>query len=271
MIKLGEKIRNLRREKGISQEVLASNLGLSAQAVSKWEMGATLPDVAMIPSIASFFGVSTDELFDFNLYEIEKEVEKICDHAYKYRFSDPEKSGEILREGLKRFPGNEIILNNLLYVLSPEKDNKEYFEICNSLITSRDDATRSDAIRLQAIGYHRIDEPGLARAAIDKLPELYFTKLELQAWMLKGEDKYRAASLQKNLPAESLVDMLCFLGDHYSENGETEKAKIQYDIAIRVIKAFSDDFCNTNFFKCSLYEGLIPCIERIEEKIKELG
>lgn len=36
------------------------------------------------------------ELFDFNLFEIEKEVEKICDHAYKYRFSDPKKSGWIL-------------------------------------------------------------------------------------------------------------------------------------------------------------------------------
>ena len=57
---LGDKIRQLRKGKGISQEVLAQYLGVSFQAVSKWETGTTLPDVTLIPAIASFFGVSTD-------------------------------------------------------------------------------------------------------------------------------------------------------------------------------------------------------------------
>ena len=77
MIKLGEKIKFLRKQKDISQEVFANYLGVSFQAVSKWENGNTLPDVTMIPAIASFFGVTTDELFNFNLYEMEKA--KICD------------------------------------------------------------------------------------------------------------------------------------------------------------------------------------------------
>ena len=78
MIKLGEKIKSLRKQKNISQEVFAGYLGVSFQAVSKWENGNTMPDVTMIPAIASFFGVSTDELFDFNLIEMEKQVEAIC-------------------------------------------------------------------------------------------------------------------------------------------------------------------------------------------------
>ena len=76
-----------------------------------------MPDVTMIPEIASFFGVSTDELFDFNLFEMEKQVEEISHEAYKYRFTDGTESERILREGLQRFPGNDIILNNLLYTL----------------------------------------------------------------------------------------------------------------------------------------------------------
>ena len=44
-LKLGEKIRTLRKSKNISQEVLANYLGVSFQAVSKWEKGETLPDV----------------------------------------------------------------------------------------------------------------------------------------------------------------------------------------------------------------------------------
>ena len=111
MIKLGENIKSLRKQKNISQEVLANYLGVSFQAVSKWENGNTMPDVTMIPAIASFFGVSTDELFDFNVFEMEKQIDEICDEAYKYRFTDTPKSEAILREGLQRFPGNEIILN----------------------------------------------------------------------------------------------------------------------------------------------------------------
>jgi len=117
MIKLGEKIKALRKQKNVSQEVFANYLGVSFQAVSKWENGNTMPDVTLIPAIAAFFGVSTDELFDFNLFEIEKQVEAICHEAYKYRFTDATKSEKILREGLQRFPGNDIILNNLLYTL----------------------------------------------------------------------------------------------------------------------------------------------------------
>ena len=70
MVKLGEKIRMLRKQKNISQETLATYLGVSYQAVSKWENETTMPDVTLIPAIAYFFGVSADELFDFNMYEL---------------------------------------------------------------------------------------------------------------------------------------------------------------------------------------------------------
>ena len=92
MIKLGEKIKSLRKQKNISQEVFANYLGVSFQAVSKWENGNTLPDVTLIPAIASFFGVSTDELFDFNVYETEKNIRAIVDEHSKYWYNDTEKA-----------------------------------------------------------------------------------------------------------------------------------------------------------------------------------
>jgi len=63
-IKLGKKIRELRKAKNISQEVLAQYLGVSSQAISKWENETAMPDITLIPAIASFFDVSTDDLFD---------------------------------------------------------------------------------------------------------------------------------------------------------------------------------------------------------------
>ena len=63
-LKLGRKIRELRRSRNISQEVSAQYLGVGFQAVSKWENDTAMPDVTLIPAIASFFDVSTDDLFD---------------------------------------------------------------------------------------------------------------------------------------------------------------------------------------------------------------
>ena len=66
---IGENILKMRKEKGITQEQLADVLCISAGAISKWETGASAPDIAMLPKIADFFGVSIDKLFDFKLTE----------------------------------------------------------------------------------------------------------------------------------------------------------------------------------------------------------
>ena len=62
-ISIGENIKILRKNMSIGQEILANAVGVSVQAVSKWETGQSLPDVGIIPDIAKFFGVSIDSLF----------------------------------------------------------------------------------------------------------------------------------------------------------------------------------------------------------------
>ena len=59
---LNEKIINLRKEKGLSQEALAEALDVSRQSVSKWESGASLPDTDKIIAMSELFGVTTDYL-----------------------------------------------------------------------------------------------------------------------------------------------------------------------------------------------------------------
>jgi transcriptional regulator with XRE-family HTH domain len=60
---IGIVIRNLRKAKGISQESLAQAMGISVQAVSKWETQCSYPDIVLIPQLAEYFGVSIDYLF----------------------------------------------------------------------------------------------------------------------------------------------------------------------------------------------------------------
>ncbi len=64
--KLGATIRKLRVERGITQEELANKIGVSYQAVSKWETNVTTPDIAILPQLALFFGVSMDALFSLD-------------------------------------------------------------------------------------------------------------------------------------------------------------------------------------------------------------
>ncbi len=62
-MKIGENIRALRLRRGLTQEQVAQQLGVTYQAVSKWENGTNTPDIALLPEIASLFGVTIDALF----------------------------------------------------------------------------------------------------------------------------------------------------------------------------------------------------------------
>lgn len=254
-MKLGEKIKTLRKQKNISQEVFAGYLGVTFQAVSKWETGTTMPDVTLIPAIASFFGVSTDELFDFNLFETEKQVDKIRHEAYKYRYTDREKSEQILREGLQRFPGNDIILNNLLYTLDFKTRTDEVITLSKTLIeATKDDSVKYDACRFLAVCYKECGQNDLVKPTLEIIPEIYFTKLGLMATLLDGEEGYEAAQKQKNISAEDLIDMLILIGKHLKEQGKTDQANSQFSIALKVMDAFEEDFVEEKWFKSTVYD-----------------
>lgn len=63
---IGKQIRALRIRRGVTQEAMAQQLGVSPQAVSKWERGTATPDIAMLPALSVYLGVSIDELFSLS-------------------------------------------------------------------------------------------------------------------------------------------------------------------------------------------------------------
>ena len=73
-LNLGSVIKQLRAEQSVTQDELAEYLGISYQAVSKWETGTSLPDITLLPKLAAFFGVRIDELFSV---DHEDELERI--------------------------------------------------------------------------------------------------------------------------------------------------------------------------------------------------
>lgn len=95
----GNQIRLNRWRMNLTQEQLAEKFGTSPQAISRWEIGATYPDIEMLPMIASFFETSVDALLGVT----EEEKEKRCSELQEsfeaaVRAKDVRKTIEIMRE-----------------------------------------------------------------------------------------------------------------------------------------------------------------------------
>lgn len=73
-VSIGSVIARERRLRGVTQQELAERLGVSKAAVSKWEVGQSMPDVALLPRIAAYFSLTLDELFGYRPVLSEEEV-----------------------------------------------------------------------------------------------------------------------------------------------------------------------------------------------------
>ncbi len=144
---IGEVICSLRKQKGITQEELGRNIGVSTQAVSKWECGG-VPDTELIPKIADYFEVSIDSLFSRNINNYSDAdiavAKKIASCKPEERFEEILKLGWVFQNALfgktdeitpisevrQANPDNEVYSQNLNdsgFTLMHINDNAPYF------------------------------------------------------------------------------------------------------------------------------------------------
>lgn len=117
---IGDIIKKLRKERGLTQESLAEQLNISSAAVSKWENNIGMPDISNIVPLAILFGVSADVLFGINNSNESEESEKALDKIFKMQENvkpeDEAETGlkiiEMYRDAIRRFPANSTILCN---------------------------------------------------------------------------------------------------------------------------------------------------------------
>ena len=74
MLQFKDKIKKLRKEKDMTQEQLAEYMGVSPQAVSRWETGSTYPDIFALPLLAELFGITVDGLLGVDEKEKQKDI-----------------------------------------------------------------------------------------------------------------------------------------------------------------------------------------------------
>ena len=120
-IYIGENIKRLRHEKGITQETLADFLSVSFQSVSRWERGESYPDITFLPAIAGFFGVSIDELMGMNEARDEEQIKNYLKLYDDTKLKDLPSLYEKMKEAVKEFPHDFRILVRYMSLLQEVK------------------------------------------------------------------------------------------------------------------------------------------------------
>lgn len=251
---LGNKIRELRKTKGLTQEQLAASLNISAQAVSKWEMGASYPDMTMIPTIAGIFKVSLDELFDFDVKNIDKEIEDIRLKYNNYFWSNFEKAEQILLDGLKLYPASVQLKTELveLYTYNVDRGDEiinKAFELGSHIISVSSDIfctcrTKANFIHIYTYlererGQEHYDD---IVKIIETLPYMYpymlQDKMRLSASYIKGEVGMKEAKELKDIEWQELFIACANVGRRYFEMDDYENAMLHFKESVDVIERF---------------------------------
>ena len=105
-MELGTQIKSLRLARGATQEALAEQPGVTAQAVSKWERNTTVPDISLLPALSAYFGVTIDELFSLS---DDTRMDRIQNMLWNQRVLDRnivEREESFLLDKARREPGN---------------------------------------------------------------------------------------------------------------------------------------------------------------------
>lgn len=184
-LKIGENIKRLRRDKGITQEQLAELLNVSCAAVSKWESCNTYPDITMIFPLAHVFNVSIDDLMGYNAARTEPEIKKIIVDHWQFQVNGKYKEAtEHIIKARKIYPNDYRIMSRYMWDIAGGKaDNNpeilkahhdEFMQICDCLLNGcTDESTRHEAMTMKAKLLHAVGDTPSALEILNQFPSWY--------------------------------------------------------------------------------------------------
>ncbi|MBQ8293461.1 MAG: helix-turn-helix transcriptional regulator [Bacilli bacterium] len=215
-MEIGKVIKNARMNKKITQEQLAEALGVTTQAVSKWETNCSYPDITLIPSIANYLNVSSDELLGIKLEERKRNIDEIIkknNELISQRYLD--ESLQLMTESLKKYPNDERLLNELtkcywarMMMTYDKPELFDYRQQLKKLIIENAEKTLEVARNPEIIEdatiyliqtYPRLGEEGRLKALeiVNTLPGIDYSKELRLTNVLSGNDRKRR--LQENV------------------------------------------------------------------------
>jgi len=283
---IGSMIRELRISRNLTQEQLAENLNVTAQAISKWENNVGMPDISQVVPIAYFFGVSTDTLFGINTNSTVDKIQKIIDVATSQDSFIKEYS--MLRDALKTYPGDIRLLSELLScgecLLADgdavnESERITIFDECERagkliLSYSQDLSVLFETTSWMIKLYCEMGELEKAVALSESLPsQIGFNKEAALGRIYETNKDYdnaiEAYSLNITQFLRQLTHSIVLCGNVQALNGNNKKATRLYSLAVTISQDFLDN--NPVPYNNSLQNNLVKTIERSNRAITKLN
>ena len=216
---IGENLKKQRKLRELTQEQLADILGVSFQSISKWERGEVYPDIELLPTIAEYFGITTDELMGVKEIHDSADVKKIIDKV-KENMSKGliEENIKLLAETVKVYPNNYELLShyamNITFVAIDNKseeyrqNNLKDVQIAERILAECTDPEIRNRMQGELCIYYRnLGEDDKAIEAAGKLPSMWKSIEIVQMNILKGEDLVRLT--QNNICQLTNIMFLC--------------------------------------------------------------
>ncbi len=224
-IKIGEKIKNHREAKGVSQDDFAKYLGVTCKEVLKWENGDLYPSLELIPVIAGYFGVSTDDLMCMEMFSNEDKIKAYTDSFYeKVAAGNIREATETIREAILHFPDEYRLRVLLMYGLYLSCDRPaavkhysgELLEIGDDILSHcTEDPIRLEAKRLLCLHYcEDLNDTEKAREIAMSLPGRKICREDMLPIISEGDAKLSA--IQENI--SSYTSLLASAIVSYTEN-----------------------------------------------------
>lgn len=186
-IRIAEVLRELRHARGNTQDDLARHLGISVQAVSKWERGDGMPDISLLPYIASFYETTVDHLLGCEDAHRQQAIEAfVAQEEILINQGKRHEGVALCREMLKKYPRDETVLHWLahdLYAVDRKKHSEEIIAIAERLLKSDNQEYRYGAIQTLALTYSALGEDDKAFEYAVTVP----CDRDLLVHVLKGE------------------------------------------------------------------------------------
>lgn len=219
-LRIGEKIRLLRRRNDVTQDQLAGYLGVTPQAVSRWESGICYPDMGSLPAIADYFSVSMDELLCYTNNQKEQKV-RDCLGQVDALLDDDRivEALELLRTAMAEVPSSSALQLETAQVLSlyastvEEKSGGhsesaqtairtalgEAVSLCRHILEDcTDDRLRDETKKtLCDIYAHQLGDAAQALEIADRFHGMAYSQEIIKATVLTGDMAFDQA--QKNL------------------------------------------------------------------------
>ncbi|WP_425806840.1 helix-turn-helix domain-containing protein [Desulfitobacterium sp. Sab5] len=179
-INISKVIVNKRKEKGITQDELASYVGVSKASVSKWETGQSYPDVTFLPQLAAYFNISIDELMDYKPQMTKEDIRKLyrrlsADFASKSFDTVMEDCRQIIKKYFSCFPlllQMGILMLNHAGLLKNPKESASLIEETKALFIrvreeSDDVSLTNQALYMEALCSLAVGDPNTALALLE--------------------------------------------------------------------------------------------------------